>query len=57
LAKKSASQARHDPVAGNVHLVRDLDRDHVEGAPRVVADQPRRDEREGDQRDDRAGRG
>jgi hypothetical protein len=44
-----AGDARHDPVAREVHLVRDLDGDDVEGAPGVVPDQARRDERQGDQ--------
>jgi hypothetical protein len=44
-----AGDARHDPVPREVHLVRDLDGDDIEGAPGVVPDQARRDERQGDQ--------
>jgi hypothetical protein len=44
-----AGEARDQPVSRQVHLVRDFDRDDVEPAPRVVSDQSRRDERQGDQ--------
>ncbi len=44
-----ACDARHHPVAREVHLLHDLDREDVKGAPRVVAEQARRDERQRDQ--------
>jgi hypothetical protein len=44
-----AGDARHHPVARDVHLVRDLDADRVEGLPEIVLDQARRDECQRDQ--------
>ena len=55
--KRLAGDARHQPVAREVHLLHDLDGDDVEGAPGIVADQPRRDERQGDQEQDCVRRG